>query len=254
MAQTEVSIPTPDGDMRAYAFRPSNGGGPWPAVLFFMDAPAIRPALFQMCERLAGNGYFVLLPDIFWRVGPYPPIDLRAAMKDEATRREVFGKFMSSTDPERSMRDVGACLDWLTGQPDASADKVGCTGYCMGGAIALRAAGTFPDRIVAAAAFHGARLATDAPDSPHLLAPQIRAKVYVGGADEDAGFPPEQADRLREALTAAGVDNTVEIYAGARHGYAPPDMPVYDQAASERHWTELLELLATTLKRPSAAS
>jgi len=247
MTQTEVKIPTPDGDARAYSFQPA-GEGPWPAVIFFMDAPAIRPALFQMCERLAGHGYFVLLPDMFWRAGPYEPINLRAAMKDEETRRAIFGKFMASTDPEKSTRDTGAFLDWLSKQSQVKGDKVGCTGYCMGGGLALRAAGHFPDRIVAAAAFHGGRLATDAPDSPHLLAPKMKAKVYVGGADEDAGFPPQQADRLREALTAARVANTVEIYAGAKHGYAPPDMPVYNEEASERHWREMLTLFDETLK------
>jgi len=247
MTLTEVKIPTPEGDARAYSFTPE-GAGPWPAVIFYMDAPAIRPALFQMCERLASNGYYVLLPDMFWRAGPYEPINLKEAMKDEETRRAVFGKFMASTDPEKSTRDTGAFLDWLSKQPDVKGDKVGCTGYCMGGGLALRAAGNYPDRIVAAAAFHGGRLATDAPDSPHLLASKMKAKVYVAGADEDAGFPPEQADRLREALTAAGVDNTVEIYAGAKHGYAPPDMPVYDKDASERHWREMLKLFAETLK------
>ena len=247
MSQTEVHIPTPDGDARAYVFTPP-GAGPWPPVIFFMDAPAIRPALFSMCERLAGNGYFVLLPDMFWRAGPYEPINLREAMKDEETRSAIFGKFMASTDPEKSTRDTGAFLDWLSNQSDVKGDKVGCTGYCMGGGLALRAAGHYPDRIVAAAAFHGGRLATDAPDSPHLLAPQMKATVYVAGADEDAGFPPEQADRLREALTAAGLTNTVEIYAGAKHGYAPPDMPVYNEEAAERHWREMLALFDKTLK------
>jgi carboxymethylenebutenolidase len=146
------------------------------------------------------------------------------------------------------MRDTGAFLDWLAARPDVEGRKVGVTGYCMGAGIALRAAGAYPDRIAAVGGFHGGRLATDEPDSPHLLAPKIQARVYVGGADEDAGFPPEQADRLRKALTAAGVENTVEIYAGARHGYAPPDMPVYDEAAAERHWRELLRLLEDTLK------
>ena len=247
MTQTEVKIPTPDGEARAYTFTPE-GAGPWPAVIFFMDAPAIRPALFQMCERLASNGYYVLLPDMFWRAGPYEPINLREAMKDEETRRAIFGKFMASTDPERSTRDTGAFLDWLSKQPEVKGAKVGCTGYCMGGGLALRAAGNYPDRIAAAAAFHGGRLATDAPDSPHLLAPKIKAKVYVAGADEDAGFPSEQADKLREALTAAGVDNEVTIYAGAKHGYAPPDMPVYNEEASERHWREMLKLFGETLK------
>ena len=243
----QVAIPTPDGDARAYSFHPE-GNGPWPAVIFFMDAPAIRPALFQMCERLASNGYYVLLPDMFWRAGPYEPINMAEAFKDEESRRALFGKFMASTDPERSTRDTGAFLDWLAKQPEVKGDKVGVTGYCMGGGLSLRAAGNFPDRVVASAGFHGGRLATDAPDSPHLLAPKIKAKVYVGGADEDAGFPPEQADRLRDALTAAGVENTVEIYAGARHGYAPPDMPVYNEAAAERHWTEMLKLFGETLK------
>lgn len=248
MARTEVNIPTPDGDARAFVFTPA-GQGPWPAVIFYMDAPAIRPALFEMCERLASHGYYVLLPDMFWRAGPYEPIDFKAAFASDEARRAIFGKFMASTNPEKSTRDTGAFLAWLAEQPDAKADKVGCTGYCMGAALALRAAGNYPDRIVAAAGFHGARLATDEPDSPHLLAPRIQAKVYIAGADEDAGFPPEQAERLRAALTGAGVDNRVEIYAGARHGYAPPDMPVYDEAASERHWRELLALLDETLKR-----
>jgi carboxymethylenebutenolidase len=250
MSRTEVSIPTPDGAARAFVFTPE-GQGPWPAVILFMDAPAIRPALFEMSERLAAHGYYVLLPDMFWRAGPYEPIDIAKAFKDEATRREIFGKLMASTDPERSTRDTGAFLDFLAAQPQVAGDKVGVTGYCMGGGLALRAAGNYPGRVAAAACFHGGRLATDAPDSPHLLAPKIKAKVLVAGADEDAGFPPEQAERLKAALDAAGVDNVVTIYKGARHGYAPPDMPVYDRDASERHWREMLELFDGTLKVPA---
>ena len=247
MSMTQVAIPTPDGDARAYTFHPE-GAGPWPAVIFYFDAPAIRPAMFEMCERLAGNGYFVLLPDMFWRAGPYEPINMKEAFKDEESRRAIFGKLMGSTDVEKSNRDTTAFLDWLATQPQVKGTKVGTTGYCMGCALSLRAAGAHPDRVVAAAGFHGGRLATDHPDSPHLLAPKIKAKVYIGGADEDAGFPPEQADRLRDALTDAGVDNTVEIYAGAKHGYAPPDMPVYNAEASERHWREMLKLFGETLK------
>jgi carboxymethylenebutenolidase len=247
MSRTEVAIPTPDGPARAFAFHPE-GAGAWPAVIFYMDAPAIRPALFQMCERLAGHGYFVLLPDMFWRAGPYEPINIAEAFKDEEARRERFAKFRGSTDTAKGDSDTAACLEWLLHQPQVKGTKVGVTGYCMGGGLSLRAAGLFPDRVIASAGFHGGRLATDHPDSPHLMAPKMKAKVYVGGADEDAGFPPEQADRLREALNAAGVANTVEIYAGARHGYAPPDMPVYNKQASERHWTEMLKLFDETLK------
>jgi carboxymethylenebutenolidase len=250
MSMTEVSIPTQDGAARAYVFRPE-GQGPWPAVIFYMDAPAIRPTLFEMCERLAERGYYVLLPDMFWRAGPYEPINLAEAFASEEARRAIFGKFMSSTNPEKSTRDSGAFLAWLDAQPDAKADRVGATGYCMGAGLALRAAGDYPDKIVAAAGFHGGRLATDEPDSPHLLAPKIKAKVYIGGADQDAGFPPEQADRLRDALTAADVDNRVEIYPGAHHGYTMPDLPVYDEGAAERHWKELFAILDETLKQPA---
>lgn len=249
MSKTEVSIPTPDGDARAYVFKPEGqGAGPWPAIIFFFDAPAIRPAMFEMCERLASHGYYVLLPDMFWRAGPYEPINMREAFKDEETRRATFAKFMGSTDPEKSTRDTGAFLAFLSKQPEVKGDKVGTTGYCMGCALSLRAAAAYPDRVAAAAGFHGGRLATDAPDSPHLGAPNIKAKVYIAGADEDAGFPPEQADRLKQALDDAGVDNEVTIYQGARHGYAPPDMPVYNREASERHWTEMLKLFDEVLK------
>ena len=131
--------------------------------------------------------------------------------------------------------------------------RIGVTGYCMGAGIALRIAGDEP-KIAAAAGFHGGRLATDAPDSPHLLAPKIKAKVYVGGADGDAGFPPEQADRLREALSAAGVDNEITIYEGAKHGYTMRDLPVYSEPAAERHWTALFKLLDETLKQKAGVN
>jgi carboxymethylenebutenolidase len=251
MPMSEIKLPTPDGDARAFTFHPA-GAGPWPGVVFFMDAPAIRPALFQMCERLADRGYYVLLPDMFWRAGPYEPINVAEVFADEAKRRERFGKFMGSTDADKQLTDAKACVAYLEAQPQVKHGRIGVTGYCMGAGIALRIAAADP-RVVAAAGFHGGRLATDAPDSPHLLAPKIKAKVYVAGAEGDAGFPPEQADRLSEALTAAGVDNQITIYDGARHGYTMPDLPVYNEAAAERHWTELFKLLDETLKEKVAA-
>ena len=248
----EISIPTPDGEMRAFTFHPG-GDGKWPAAIIFMDAPAIRPALFEFGERLARAGYFALLPDLFWRAGPYEPINVKDVFADETKRREVFGKLMGSTNPEKQLIDAKASLDYLAAQPEVKPGPVGITGYCMGCGVVMRTAGNFPDRIAAAAGFHGGRLATDAPDSPHLLAPKITAKVLVAGADEDAGFPLEQADKLREALTAAGVDNEVTIYQGAKHGYTMPDLPVYNEEAAERHWTEMLALFDETLKEKAAA-
>ena len=243
----EVSIPTQDGAMRAFAFTPETGEGPWPAVIFYMDAPAIRPALFDMGERLASHGYFVVMPDLYWRAGAYEPIDMATIRNDEA-RREAFGRLRASTNPQAQLVDTRGVLDWLDGQPRADAARVGLTGYCMGGGIALRAAGAFPEQVAAAASFHGGNLATDEADSPHLSAPRIKAQVLVAGADEDRSFPPEQMERLSAALDAAGVKAEVVIYPGARHGYAPADMPAYDREASERHWRDLLALFQANLK------
>lgn len=249
----DVSIPTPEGEARAFAFTPDKGQGPWPAAIIFMDAPAIRPALFEMGQRLADAGYYVLLPDLFWRAGPYPPLDIAKARAGDPEMTALFQKLRGSTSVEKQMADARACLDWLETQPQADNRKVGVTGYCMGGSIALRAAGTFPDRIAAAASFHGGGMATDAEDSAHLLAPKIRAKVLVAGADEDRSFDEAQKDRLDAALKDAGVDAEVSIWKGCRHGWVPSDMPVHDAAGAERHWKELVALFDETLKSPVAA-
>jgi carboxymethylenebutenolidase len=248
----DVTIPTPDGDMRAFAFTPDAGAGPWPAAIIFMDAPAIRPALFQMGQRLADAGYFVVLPDLFWRAGPYDPPDIAKARAGDPEAVAVFQKLRGSTGAGRQMTDTRACLDWLESQPDARADKVGVTGYCMGGGIALRAAGTFPDRIAAAAAFHGGNMATDDEKSPHRLAPNIRARLLVAGADQDAGFDEAQKDRLAAALKDAGVEAEVSIWPGCRHGWVPTDMAVHNPEGAERHWRELIALFDATLKAPIA--
>jgi carboxymethylenebutenolidase len=248
MSQENVAIPTPDGDARAFVFTPDNGQGPWPAAIIFMDAPAIRPALFEMGERLAQAGYYVVLPDLFWRAGPYPPLDIAAARAGDPTQQALFAKLRASTDNERAMRDAKAVLDWLPSQPQAKAGKVGVTGYCMGGGIALRAAGTFPDRIAAAASFHGGNLATEEANSPHLLAPKMTARVLVAGADEDRSYPEEQNVRLAAALKDARVEAAVSIWKGAKHGWVPTDMPVHNPEAAERHWQELVALFDETLK------
>jgi carboxymethylenebutenolidase len=248
MSQQDVTIPTPDGDARAFVFTPDEGPGPWPAAIIFMDAPAIRPALFEMGERLAKAGYYVLLPDMFWRAGSYPPLDIAAARAGDPEQQTLFAKLRGSTDNDKAMRDTGAFLDWLSRQPKARADRVGVTGYCMGGGIAIRAAGTFPGRIAAAASFHGGNLATEEPNSPHLLAPRMTAKVLVAGADEDRSYPEEQNERLTTALAEARVEATVSIWKGAKHGWVPTDMPVHNPEAAERHWTELTALFDGVLK------
>ena len=247
MSREQVSIRTNDGDCRAWVFRPE-GQGPWPAAIIFMDAPAIRPALFEFGERLADHGYFTLLPDLFYRDGPYEPMDPSKLFADDAARAAIFAKMGKCVNAQAVQTDTSALLAFLSEQPDVKGEKVGVTGYCMGGRVSLIAAAEFPDRIAAAAGFHPGHLATDDPNSPHLLAPRIKAKVYIGGADQDQGFPPEQKDRLKQALDDAGVENTVVIYDGAKHGYTMPDLSVYDEPAAERHWRELIALFDSTLK------
>ena len=251
--QTDISIPMPDGPgteagARAFVFTPDAGPGPWPAAILYMDAPAIRPAMFEMGERLAQAGYYVLLPDVFWRAGAYPPFDFMKAMTGDPEAGAIFARLRASTGAVRQMADTGVWLDWIAQQPQAKAGKVGVTGYCMGGGIAMRAAGTYPDRIAAAASFHGGNLATDAADSPHLLADRITAKVLVAGADEDRHFDEAQCERLAAAYEAAGLDSEVSIWKGAKHGWVPTDMPVYNRDAAERHWAELLALFDGVLK------
>jgi carboxymethylenebutenolidase len=246
--KTDVTIATPDGDARAFVFTPDVGDGPWPAAILVMDAPAIRPAMFEMGERLAQAGYYVLLPDVFWRAGPYPPLDIVKARGGDPEMVALFQKLRGSTNAQLQMQDTGVYLDWLAKQPQAKADKVGITGYCMGGGIAVRAAGTFPDRIAVAASFHGGNLATDAEDSPHLLAPKMKAKILVAGADEDRSFDAEQCERLDAALKSVGLDAEVSIWKGAKHGWVPTDMPVYDRDHAERHWRELVALFDGVLK------
>ena len=249
----DVTIPMPDGDARAFVFTPDRGSGPWPAAILYMDAPAIRPAMFEMGERLAQAGYYVLLPDVFWRAGPYRPLDIVKARGGDPEEVALFQQLRGSTDATRQMSDTKAYLYWLTQQPQARADRVGGTGYCMGGGIALRAAGTFPDRIAVAASFHGGNLATDEDNSIHKLAPRMKAKVLVAGADEDRSFDEAQCERLDAALKDAQVDAKVSIWKGLKHGWVPTDMPVHDPAGAERHWNALIKLFDETLKQPVAA-
>ncbi len=242
----KIEIKTRDGVCPAYVYRPS-GTGPWPGVLVFMDGLGIRPAMLEIGERLAKQGYFVLVPDLFYRSGPYAPMDPQSVFSDPEQRKVLMEKFFGPASPANVMADTRAFLDYLAAQPDVKPGGIGTTGYCMGGLLSLTAAGTYPESVVAAASFHGGRLATDAPDSPHLLAPKIRARVYVAGAIEDSSFPDEMKQRLEQALTDAGVDHLIETYP-AKHGWVFRDFPVYDAEASERHWKAMQSLFEAELQ------
>jgi carboxymethylenebutenolidase len=242
----QVTIQTTDGECETHVLTP-DGTGPWPAIIIYMDAGGIRPTLLDMAARLAGNGYVVLVPDLFYRFGPYGPL-VPKELFASGDFMAVIGPLMATTDNRKAAEDSKALLAYLDSRGDVAGSKIGTVGFCMGGGVALTVAGTFPDRVAAAASFHGGNLATDAPTSPHLLAPKIAAEVYVAGADHDSSYPPEMADRLEKALTEAGVDYRAEIYAGAAHGWMKPDFPIYDEAAAERGWREMLALFDRTLR------
>jgi carboxymethylenebutenolidase len=243
----KIEIKTRDGACPSYVFRPA-GSGPWPAVLFFMDGIGIRPAMFEIAERIAAAGYFVLLPDLFYRSGPYQPMDAQTVFSDPAKRKVLMEKFFSKATQANVMSDTSAFLDFLAAQPEVKPGGIGTTGYCMGGHMSLTAAGTYPGRIAATASYHGGRLATDAKDSPHLLAPRIKSRVYVAGAIEDDSFTDAMKATLEEALTKAGVDHQIETYQ-AKHGFVPRDTPAHDEAAEKRHWETLLALFDAKLRR-----
>ncbi|WP_406433691.1 dienelactone hydrolase family protein [Streptomyces sp. NBC_01589] len=245
---TSVDIPTQEGVADAYLTHPDDSS-PHPAVLLYMDAFGLRPHLKKMADRLARAGYTVLAPNVFYRHGRAPVVELPDVI-DPVRRPEIFerlGPIMNSLTPDLAMRDADAYLRWLTACPLSTDGPVGITGYCMGARLALRTAGTYPERVAAVACFHGGRLATDSPDSPHLLADRITAELYFGHADQDPSLPPEQINRLDEALTAAGVRHHSEIYSGAHHGFTQADTAAYDSTADKRHWTALLALLDRAL-------
>lgn len=242
----QVRIATQDGVCPATVLRPK-GDAPRPAVIFYMDGFGIRPALVDMAERLANAGYLVLLPDLYYRRGPYEPLHPKALFATP-NFREVIGPMMASTNNRLAAEDTAAFLAWLDQRKDIAGKNVGTTGYCMGGGMSLTVAGTYPDRIAAAASFHGGNLATESPMSPHLVAPNIRGFAYVAGADRDGAYPPEMAERLELALADGKVPHRCEIYVGALHGWTMKDFPVYNEAAAERHWRELTDLFARTLR------
>ncbi len=244
--RTELEIETADGTARAWIHR--GGEGRVPAVLMYPDAYDVRPAMHEMADRLAALGYLVLLPGIFYRAGDYRPFD-KATVWSDPPERERLQKMMQALAGDRLRADAAAYLDAIAEQPDVRTDRVAATGYCMGGRLAFLTAALHPDRVRAAASFHGGGLATDAPESPHRLAGRVKASLYFGVADEDRSCTPEQQGMLAAALGAAHVEYRIELYRGKRHGFAVPDHPgAADRDAAERHWRRLETFLAETLR------
>jgi carboxymethylenebutenolidase len=241
MPEAEVEITTDDGTMGTFVVRP-DGDGPHPVVLFLMDAPGKRPLLHDMARRLASNGYYVMLPNLYYRTTPEFQLDFASK---ESFQQMV--ELMGNLGNRRVGRDAGALLAHAAGDAAADTSSVGCVGYCMSGPFSIWVAAEYPEQVKAAASFYGVRLHVDASDSPHLRLGEIAGELYVGAAEHDDYVPLDMVDRFEAAMQGANVRGRVERYWGTHHGFAFDDRPAYDAAADERHWAALLDLFDRNL-------
>ena len=244
-SESEVEIKTPDGTADAYFVHPASGK--YPGVLVWPDIFGLRPAFRQMGKQLAESGYSVLVVNPFYRTRKAPTAPEKPDFDDPATREMLMG-LKATLNATTAQTDAKAFVPWLDKQ--ASVDtkrKAGTTGYCMSGPIAFQTAATLPDRIGAVATFHGGGLTTDQPDSPHLLIPKTKAHYLVAIAENDDQKQPSSKDILRESFRKAGLPAEVEVYAGAQHGWCPPDSAVYNAGQAEKAWSRLLALFKEAL-------
>src|SRR5689334_13604456 len=245
VTEQDVTIKTPDGNCDAYFVHVATGTAP--AVLVWPDIFGLRPAFRQMGKRLAESGYAVLVVNPFYRTKKAPTSSPHADFEDPATRDALMALARSLTS-DTEVTDAKALTAWLDEQPSVDkARKMGTTGYCMGGPLVMRTAATIPDRIGAAASFHGGRLVTDKPDSPHLLIPKMKAHVLIAIASNDDAKEPDTKTTLKAAFAQASLPATVEVYEGAKHGWCPPDSHVYNADAAEKAWKALLALFKGAL-------
>ena len=240
--EAEIDVTTPDGMCDSYFVHPSSGAHA--GVLIWPDAFGLRPAKRQMAKRLAESGYSVLVVNQYYRSQRAPIV----SSTNFAEVADVVRPLMGALNADTHMRDARAFVSFLDSQSSVDTNrKVGTMGYCMGGPITMRTAAAVPDRIGAAASFHGGGLVTDQPDSPHLLVPQMQAHYLFAIAANDDENQPEAKDVLREAFDEAGLPAEIEVYEGALHGWCPPDSQVYFEAQAERAWSRLLALFETAL-------
>lgn len=243
--EAEVNITTPDGVCDAYFVHPTTGTAP--AVLLWPDIFGLRPAFRQMGKRLAESGYAVLVVNPFYRAKKAPTSAPQANIEDKATR-EVLMALAGSLTQETGTTDAKALTAWLDQQPSVDkARKLGTAGYCMGGPIVFRTAAANPERIGAAATFHGGGLVSDKPDSPHLLIPRMKARFLIAIAGNDDAKQPDAKGTLKSAFAQASLPAQIEVFEAAKHGWCPPDSRVYDRDLAEKAWGEFLALLKTSL-------
>jgi carboxymethylenebutenolidase len=242
MIEHHIDIPTAEGAMNTFVVHPDEGG-PHPVVLFYMDAPGKREELHDMARRLASAGYCVVLPNLYYR----RTADFWLKERTEENLAVMFGH-MHSLNAHTTQVDTAAMLAWVDALPAADATRIGAVGYCMSGPFVMWAAAQFPERLRCIASIHGAQMATDAPDSPHRMAPHIRCESYFACAEIDKWAPPADIEKLESALKAAGTPHRIEWYPAVEHGFVFPKRgAIYNQPAAERHWERLHALFRRNL-------
>jgi len=245
LTESDVNITTPDGVADAYFVHPSSGRHP--GVLMWTDILGLRPAFREMGKRLAASGYCVLVPNPFYRVAKAPVVAEGASFDDDATRQRLMS-LMATLTPEVQFSDARAFVGYLGSQPTVNRKrKMGTAGYCMGGPMTMRTAAALPERIGAGASFHGANLANDKPDSPHLLVPKMKARYLIAIAESDDQRDPAAKTLLRDAFAKAGLTADIEVYAGTVHGWCALDSKVYNQPQAQKAWGRMLTLFQSAL-------
>ncbi|HEY1709260.1 MAG TPA: dienelactone hydrolase family protein [Rhizomicrobium sp.] len=243
--ETKIEFKGAEGMAEAYLYTPSSSGE-WPGVIHLTDIAGIRDANRDMAKRQSDAGYTVVLPNIYYRTTRLPIFDFVPKMGDERSMKR-FMELRNALPPAAMDADGHAYVDSLLARPEVSGSEVGVIGYCFTGAMAMRIAAAEPDKVAAAASFHGGGLYTDQPESPHRLLPKIKARLYFGHAIEDRSMPEDAIKKLDEALAAWGGRWESETYPGAHHGWTVPGGPVYQESGSNRHFQKLEELFKATL-------
>lgn len=242
MKEDHIDIQTKDGAMNTFITRPDEGG-PFPVVLFYMDAPGKREELHDMARRIATVGYYVVLPNLYYR----DVREFHLGMED-ATRERMF-ELMGNLTNAMVCEDTQAMFDYVAGETDARDGPVGITGYCMSGPFVFAAAAAFPDRIKAAASIHGVKLYSDDPDSPHLTADKIQGEMYFGCAERDQLAPPTMIDPLDAHLKSTGINYRIEWYPEAEHGFVFPQRDgMFSKESAERHWARLFAMFERNIR------
>jgi carboxymethylenebutenolidase len=243
--ESEVEIKTPDGTCDAYLVHPVKGK--YPAVLIWPDIFGLRPTFRQMGKRLAESGYTVLVINPFYRTKKAPTAPEHPDFNDPATRQGLMS-LAGTLSPATALTDATAFVAFLDGQPAVDKKrKMGTTGYCMGGPFVFRTAAAFSDRVGAGATFHGGGLAADKPESPHLLIPKMKAQFLIAIAENDDQKEPDVKNTLRESFAKAKLPAEIEVYAGTKHGWCPPDSAVYNAEQAEKAWGRMMVLFKTAL-------